>query len=42
MEYSLIDKDRRISDVIAAMQEIGIELMREDGKEDLYKQVYPC
>ncbi|MDO4272175.1 MAG: helix-turn-helix domain-containing protein [Eubacteriales bacterium] len=37
VEYSLTDKGQRMLSVIAAMQEIGIELMKEDGKEDILK-----
>lgn len=38
VEYSLTDKGRRMLDVVIAMQEIGIELMKEDGKEDFLRQ----
>lgn len=37
VEYSLTDKGKRMLKVIVAMQEIGIELMIEDGKEDFLK-----
>ncbi|MDE7477762.1 MAG: helix-turn-helix transcriptional regulator [Lachnospiraceae bacterium] len=37
VEYSLTDKGKRMLDVIVTMQEIGIELMKEDGKEDFLK-----
>lgn len=37
VEYSLTDKGKRMLSVIAAMQEIGIELMKEDGKEEFLK-----
>ncbi|WP_346911268.1 winged helix-turn-helix transcriptional regulator [Faecalicatena orotica] len=37
VEYSLTDKGRRMLSVITAMQEIGIELMKEDGKEEFLK-----
>ena len=37
MEYSLTDKGKRMLNVIITMQEIGIELMKEDGKEDFLK-----
>lgn len=37
VEYSLTDKGKRMLSVIAAMQEIGIELMKEDGKEAFLK-----
>lgn len=34
VEYSLTDKGKRMLNVIVTMQEIGIELMKEDGKEE--------
>lgn len=37
VEYALTDKGRRMLDVIAAMQQIGIELMKEDGKEEFLR-----
>lgn len=37
VEYSLTNKGKRILDVIITMQEIGIELMKEDHKEDFLK-----
>lgn len=37
VEYSLTDKGKRMVKIIAAMQEVGIELMIEDGKEDFLK-----
>lgn len=37
VEYSLTDKGKRMLNVIVTMQEIGIELMKEDGKEDFLK-----
>ncbi|MCR1838984.1 winged helix-turn-helix transcriptional regulator [Murimonas intestini] len=37
VEYSLTDKGRRMLSIISAMQEIGIELMKEDGKEEFLK-----
>lgn len=37
VEYSLTDKGKRMLNVVIAMQEIGIELMKEDGKEDFLK-----
>ncbi len=37
VEYSLTDKGKRMLNVIITMQEIGIELMKEDGKEDFLK-----
>lgn len=38
VEYSLTEKGTRMLNVIAAMQEIGIELMKEDGKEDFLRE----
>lgn len=37
VEYSLTDKGKRMLDVIIVMQEIGVELMKEDGKEEFLK-----
>ena len=37
VEYSLTDKGKRMVRIIAAMQEVGIELMMEDGKEEFLK-----
>ena len=37
VEYSLTEKGRRMLSIITAMQEIGIELMKEDGKEEFLK-----
>lgn len=37
VEYFLTDKGKRMLDVIIVMQEIGIELMKEDGKEEFLK-----
>ncbi len=37
-EYSLTEKGSRMLNVVAAMQEIGIELMKEDGKEDFLRE----
>lgn len=34
VEYSLTSKGRRLLDVVISMQEIGVELMKEDGKEE--------
>lgn len=36
--YSLTDKGKRMLNVVVAMQEIGIELMKEDGKEEFLKK----
>lgn len=38
VEYSLTSKGQRMLNVISMMQEIGIELMKEDGKEDFLKE----
>lgn len=38
VEYSLTSKGERMLNVISTMQEIGIELMKEDGKEDFLKE----
>lgn len=38
VEYSLTQKGKRMLEVVVAMQEIGIELMKEDGKEALLKE----
>lgn len=38
VEYSLTDKGKRMLNVVVAMQEIGIELMKEDGKEDFLRE----
>lgn len=35
--YSLTNKGQRMLAVIISMQEIGIELMKEDGKEEFLK-----
>lgn len=37
VKYSLTDKGKRMLSVIVTMQEIGIELMKEDGKEKFLK-----
>ncbi len=37
VEYSLTSKGKRMLDVVISMQEIGIELMKEDGKEQFLK-----
>ena len=37
VEYFLTSKGERMLDVVTAMQEIGIELMKEDGKEEFLK-----
>ena len=36
-EYPLTSKGRRMLDVVISMQEIGIELMKEDGEEQFLK-----
>ena len=38
VEYLLTGKGKRMLDVVITMQEIGIELMKEDGKEDFLKE----
>lgn len=38
VEYSLTEKGRRMLDVVVTMQKIGIELMKEDGKEAFLKE----
>ena len=34
VEYSLTERGSRMLDVVNSMQEIGIEMMREDGKKN--------
>ena len=38
VNYSLAEKRKRMLNVVVAMQEIGIELMKEDGKEDFLRE----
>lgn len=38
VEYSLTSRGKRMLDIIVSMQEIGIELMKEDGKEAFLKE----
>lgn len=38
VEYSLTEKGKQMLDVVIAMQKIGIELMKEDGKEDFLRE----
>ena len=38
VSYSLTDKGKRMLSVVEAMQEIGIELMKEDGREEFLKK----
>jgi DNA-binding HxlR family transcriptional regulator len=38
VEYALTEKGKRMLDVVITMQEIGIELMKEDGKEDFLSE----
>jgi len=38
VEYSLTEKGKQMLDVVVTMQKIGIQLMKEDGKEDFLKQ----
>lgn len=35
--YSLTERGKRMLEVVVSMQQIGIELMKEDGKEDFLK-----
>ena len=37
VEYSLTEKGKRMLNVIVTMQEIGIELIKENGKEEFLK-----
>lgn len=38
VEYSLTEKGQRMLSVVVTMQEIGIELMKEDGREEFLKK----
>lgn len=38
VEYFLTDRGRRFLEVVNEMQKIGVEVMLEDGKEELLKQ----
>ena len=38
VEYSLTEKGNRMLEVVITMQRIGIELMKEDGKEAFLKE----
>ena len=38
VEYALTEKGKRMLDVVITMQEIGIEIMKEDGKEDSLRE----
>lgn len=38
VRYSLTDKGKRMLSVVVTMQEIGIELMKEDGREEFLKR----
>lgn len=38
VEYSLTKRGEKMLEVVGAMQQIGIELMLEDGKETLLKE----
>ncbi|AKN31307.1 transcriptional regulator [Clostridium carboxidivorans P7] len=38
VEYSLTERGKQMLDVVITMQKIGIELMKEDGKEDFLKE----
>lgn len=39
VEYSITPRGQKMLEAITIMQSIGIELMLEDGKEDLLKQM---
>ena len=36
--YSLTEKGQKLLDVVRGMQQIGIELMKEDGREEFLKE----
>ena len=38
VEYSLTERGQRMLAVVMAMQQVGIELMKEDGKENLLQE----
>lgn len=38
VKYSLTDKGKRMLDVVITMQQVGIELMVEDGKAEFLKE----
>ncbi|MBP3888449.1 MAG: winged helix-turn-helix transcriptional regulator [Cellulosilyticum sp.] len=38
VEYSLTKRGWKMIEVITKMQQIGIELMKEDGKEELLRE----
>lgn len=38
VEYSLTERGKRMLEVVSMMQQVGIELMKEDGKTDLLKE----
>ena len=38
VEYSLTSRGKRMLDIVVSMQEIGIEIMKEDGKEAFLKE----
>lgn len=38
VEYSLTEKGKRMLDVVVTMQEIGIEIMKENDKKDYLKK----
>jgi DNA-binding HxlR family transcriptional regulator len=38
VEYFLTQKGRKMLEIVIAMQEIGIELMKENDKEDLLRE----
>lgn len=37
VEYSLIDRGKRLLEAVSIMQSVGIELMKENGMEDVLK-----
>ncbi|AWI04792.1 winged helix-turn-helix transcriptional regulator [Clostridium drakei] len=38
VEYSLTERGKQMLEVVITMQKIGIDLMKEDGKEDFLKE----
>ncbi len=38
VEYSLTERGERMLEVVMMMQQVGIEIMREDGKESLLRE----
>jgi DNA-binding HxlR family transcriptional regulator len=39
VEYSLTERGKKMLQAISIMQEIGIDIMREDGREDFLKKL---